>query len=156
VDEPYPTPSAPDPNQSEWLAAHRRQQRRRAIIAWGTAALVIVIVALGAIFGDDEENGGVEPISFGYAMTTAQYDELETGLDEREFVDRLRQTGKPEDLTPDPLVQLFPPHEDDLVCSYWEISDHEGLFARVCFDGDGDLVQKVERDIAEEPTGVTV
>ncbi|MGV1049615.1 MAG: hypothetical protein ACOYD4_13960 [Solirubrobacterales bacterium] len=134
----------------------RRQQRRRAIIAWVTAAAVVLLIALGAVFGDDESDEPAAPVSFGYAMTAAQYDELETGLDEAEFVERLRQTGKPENLTPDSLVQLFPPHEGDLACTYWEISDHEGLLARVCFDADGELAQKVERDIDEEPVGVTV
>jgi hypothetical protein len=147
--------SGPPPAESDFLRTHKRQQRRRAIIAWATAALVIVLIALGAIFGDEKEEQ-VEPISFGYAMTTAQYDGLENGLDETAFVERLQQTGKPEDLTPQGLVELFPPHEGDLVCSYWEISDDEGVLARVCFDGDGKLVQKVERGIAEEPTGVTV
>jgi hypothetical protein len=135
---------------------HGRQQRRRAIIAWATAALVVVLIALGAIFGDDESDETGTTISFGYAMTAAQYDGLETGLDEDEFVERLQQTGKPEELTPQPLVELFPPHEGDLVCSYWEISEDEELFARICFNSDGQLVQKVERDIGEESTGVTV
>lgn len=134
---------------------HRRQQRRRAIIAWGSVALVTVLVGLGAIFGDDERDESPATISFGYAMTAAQYDDLRNGLDEGEFLDRLQQTGKPENLTPDPLVELFPPHEEDLVCSYWEISDREALVARVCF-GDGELVQKVERNLHEESTSVTV
>ena len=135
---------------------HGRQQRRRAIIAWTTAGLVVVLIALGVIFGEDERDQPAGTISFGYTMTAAQYGDLATGLDESEFFDRLRQTGKPENLTPDRLVELFPPHEDDLVCSFWEISDHDGLLARVCFDGDGKLAQKVEHSIYEEPTGVTV
>jgi hypothetical protein len=139
----------------EQFQTHRRQQRRRAIIAWGTAAAVIALIALGAIFGGEKSDQGGESISFGFAMTATQYDQLQAGLDEDEFVERLQQTGKPESLAPDPLVELFPPHEGDLVCSYWEISDREGLLARVCFDGDGDLVQKVERNIHEEPTAVT-
>lgn len=139
----------------ESLQTYRRQQRRRAIVAWGTAALVVVVVALGAIFGDDERDEPNELISFGYAMTAAQYGGLEAGLEETEFIDRLKQTGKPENLTPDQLVALFPPHEEGLVCSYWEISDRSGLLARVCFDGDGELVQKIERSIFEEPSGVT-
>jgi hypothetical protein len=140
----------------EPLQSYRRQQRRRAIVAWGTAALVTVAIGLAAVFGDDENDEPADPISFGFAMTLAQYDELEPGLDEDEFVERLRQTGKPESLAPVPLIELFPPHEGDLVCSYWEISDHEDLYARVCFDGDGQLAQKVERDIHEESTGVSV
>jgi hypothetical protein len=134
---------------------YRRQQRRRAIIAWASVALVTVLVGLGAIFGDDERDEAPETISFGYAMTTTQYDDLQNGLDEDEFLERLGQTGKPESLTPDVLIELFPPHEGDLVCSYWEISDHPALFARICF-GDGELVQKVERDVHEESTSVTV
>jgi hypothetical protein len=134
---------------------YRRQQRRRAIIAWSTAVVAVALIALAAILAPDEEEGTIRFVSTGYAMTTAQYAELETGLAEGEFLDRLGQTGLAEAETSDRYVALFPPHEEDVTCSYWEISDRLGQVARVCFDDDGELVQKLERGVGEEPSGVS-
>jgi hypothetical protein len=136
---------------------HRRRQRRRAIIAWGTAAIVVVLAALGAIFGGEEEDGaGEHPDAFGYAMTAAQYDSLRRGLDESDFVDRLQQTGLPENLTNSRFVLLFPPHSDEVLCSFWEISDRPEYVARICFsDPGGKLVQKLQRSASEEGFGVS-
>ncbi|MDX6625471.1 MAG: hypothetical protein QOE56_460 [Solirubrobacterales bacterium] len=142
VDEPHRT--------------YRRQQRRRAIIAWTTAGLAVVLIVLGATFGGEEKRGTVAEIQpFGFSMTTAQYGDLQTGLEEAEFLNRLEQTGSPEDQTPEQVVALFPPHEGELICSYWQIVDRAGQLARVCFDGDGELAQKLERSAFEEPSGVT-
>lgn len=135
---------------------HRRQQRRRAIIAWATAAIVVGLIALAAILAPAEEEETIHFVSPGYAMTSAQYDELETGLDEGDFLDRLDQAGLAEAETSERYVALFPPHEEDVTCSYWQISDQAGKVARICFDEDGELVQKLERAIGEEPAGVTV
>ena len=75
-----------------------RRQRRRAIIAWTTAALVVVLVGLGAVFGDEDERERVVEVQpFGFSMSTTQYDDLEEGLEEGEFLNRLEQTGSPED-----------------------------------------------------------
>jgi hypothetical protein len=118
--------------------------------------LAVVLIVLGAVFGGEEERGRVVQIQpFGFSMTTAQYGDLETGLDEAAFLDRLEQTGSPEDQTPEQVVALFPAHEEDLTCSYWQISDAAGQLARVCFDGDGELAEKLERSAFEEPSGVT-
>jgi hypothetical protein len=135
----------------------RRQQRRRAIIAWATAGVVVALFAVGAIFGGDEEHGGPEhPYPFGYSMTAAQYAGLKPGLDETDFVNRLEQTGLPENLTKRRYVELFPPHSEDVLCSFWEISDRPERIARVCFsDPDARLVQKLERGASDEPIGVT-
>ena len=89
------------------------------------------------------------PNPFGYSMTTEQYGALRMGLDEQRFVNRLEQTGLPENLTKRRYVRLFPAHGDGIVCSYWEISDHADLLARVCFSSSrGRLVQKLERNAA--------
>lgn len=136
---------------------HRRRQRRRAIIAWSTAAIVVALIALGAIFGDEEGGGGDHPHAFGYAMTTEQYDSLRKGLDESDFVDRLQQTGLPEKLTKSRFVLLFPPHPDDVLCSFWEISDRPEYVARICFsDPEAKLVQKLQRSASGESFGVSV
>jgi hypothetical protein len=137
---------------------HRRQQRRRAIIAWGTAALVTALIALGAIFGGEEEDRGEDQHDvFGYAITTEQYDSLQKGLDESDLVDRLQQTGLPEDLTSPRVVLLFPPHPDDVLCSFWEISDRPEYVARICFsDPEAKLVQKLQRSASDQGFGVSV
>ncbi len=140
---------ATDPN------AYRRQQRRRAIIGWTTAAFAVALIVLGAVFGDNEHEDEFRFVSPGYAMSADQYAGLETGLDEGEFLDRLGQAGLTESETSERYVALFPPHEGDVTCSYWEISDRLGQVARICFDDDGELVQKLERGAGEEPTGVS-
>lgn len=129
---------------------YRRQQRRRAAIAWAVAALFLGLFALAAIVGGDEGRDGPErPNPFGYSMTTKQYVALRPGLEQQLFVNRLEQTGLPENLTKGRYVRLFPPHGDDVVCSYWEIADHPALLARVCFSSlEGRLVQKLERSAA--------
>jgi hypothetical protein len=135
----------------------RRQQRRRAIIAWGTVGIVIALIVLGALFGGEEGNGHREhPNHFGYSMTAAQYAGLRRGLDEQEFVDRLEQTGLPENLTAARYVELFPPHSEAVVCSFWEISDRTEVVARICFsDSAGRLVQKLERGASGAGFGVS-
>lgn len=133
----------------------RRQQRRRAIIAWVTAALAVALIVLGAILGGDESEESIRFVSPGYAMTSSQFADLENGLDEDDFLDRLGQTGLAESETNEAFVALFPPHEADVTCSFWEISDRLGQVARICFDEDGALVQKLERGAGEEPSGVS-
>jgi hypothetical protein len=138
-------------------ADFRRQQRRRAIIAWATGALAVALFTLGAIFGGEKKSSDGPPTPFGYSMTAAEYAALKPGLDEADLVNRLEQTGLPENLTKAQYVELFPPHAEELVCSYWEISDRPEQIARVCFSSsDATLVQKLERSAGEEPAGVSV
>jgi hypothetical protein len=138
-------------------ATIQRRQRRRAIIAWGSAAIVVVAIALGAIFGDEDREGAEEhPDAFGYAMTAEQYDSLHRGLSESDLVDQLQQTGLPENLTAGRYVLLFPPHSDDVLCSYWEISDRPDYVARICFSKpEAKLVQKLQRSASDEDFGVS-
>ena len=148
----------------EETTSYRRQQRRRAIIAWGSVAVVIALFAIGAAFGESDSGGSdggggaqEHPNPFGFSMTAAQYDSLQRGLDETSFLGQLQQTGIPEVHTEDRYVELFPPHDEGLDCSYWEISDEEGQVARICFSSPGgELVQKLERNVDEEELGVTV
>ena len=129
---------------------YRRQQRRRAVIAWVTAAIFIALFVAAVIAGGNEESGSHEhPNPFGYSMTAKQYAGLRPGLEQQLFVNRLEQTGLPENLTKDRYVHLFPPHGEDVVCSYWEIADHRGVLARICFSSSaGRLVQKLQRRAA--------
>jgi hypothetical protein len=133
-----------------------RRQRRRAVIAWGTAAIVVALFAIGALFGGEDEGGGEDQHgAFGYAMTADQYDALRPGLAESDFVDRLQQTGLPENLTNSRYVLLFPPHSEDVVCSFWEISDRPEYVARICFSDPGaKLVEKLQRSVPDEGFGV--
>lgn len=142
-------PPAPDPDR------HRRQQRLRAVIAWSTGVVAVGLIVLAAILAPAEEEDTIHFVSSGYKMTAAQYADLEDGLDEGEFLDRLGQTGLAEAETPLRLVALFPPHEAGVTCSFWVISDHLGRAARICFDDDGELVQKLERGLGEESSGVS-
>jgi hypothetical protein len=141
---------------AEQSTIQRRQQRRRAIIAWSTAAIVVALFAIGAVVGGDEEGGGDPHGAFGYSMTADQYDALHPGLAESDFVDRLQQTGLPETLTNRRYVLLFPPHSENLVCSFWEISDRPEYIARICFsDPEARLVQKLQRSVSDEGFGVS-
>ena len=91
----------------------------------------------------------MRPNPFGYSMTARQYGALRSGLGESTFVNRLEQSGLPENLTKLRFVRLFPPHGGNVVCSFWEISDRPQLIARVCFsNSQGRLVQKLERRVA--------
>jgi hypothetical protein len=152
VSEPTPEIEI-DPRQSgerRLTDRYRAQQRRRAVIAWSTAILFVALFVAGAIVGGGETQSTAEhPEPFGYTMTAKQYAALRSGLDETRFVDRLEQTGLPENLTKRRFVALFPPHGDGITCSYWDIAQHPELVARVCFSSSaGRLVQKLERSAA--------
>jgi hypothetical protein len=134
---------------------YRRQQRRRAVIGWVTAVAAVALIVLGAILGSGERRETFAILAPGYAMTSAQFEELEEGLGEEDFRDRLGQAGLSEDEVKGRYVALFPPHEAGVTCTYWKISDRLGRVARVCFDEDGKLVQKLERGPGEEPSGVS-
>lgn len=137
-------------------AAYRRRQRRRAIIAWSTAAVLIALFVLGAALGDSDEEGhdSPPPSPSAYAMTGAQFDQLRYGSDRAEVDRELGRPGLPEVLTKGQYVELFPPHTDEVACTYWEISDELEAVARICFDGDR-LVEKLQRDAGESELGVS-
>lgn len=130
---------------------YRRQQWRRAAIGWGSALVVITFIALSAVFGGDEQKP-TEPLDvpYGETMTSAEYEALDEGDSLDEVLGRLGKSGRPEGLTEDYVLVLFPPRSEDVVCSYWEFSDELEIFARLCFDrSDGDLVEKLDRNVHE-------
>lgn len=136
---------------------YRRRQRRRAIIAWSTAAAFVGLIVLAVIFGGREQRRLIPPPSpREYSMTTNQFDQLRYG-DGREAVDhQLQEPGLPEYLTKGQYVALFPPHADEVTCTFWEISDELEEVARICFDSGDRLIEKLRRDAAESEFGVSV
>jgi hypothetical protein len=141
-------------------ARHRRQQRRRALIGWLVGGLLLALFVLAAILGGDEEKHqpGPQPLHsagfFDYHMTSGQYAGLHTGEKESAVLIRLGKVGLPESETDIVFVQLFPPHDESVECSYWAIIDAFATVARLCFSSpEGVLLQKLERDLAGEFEG---
>jgi hypothetical protein len=139
-------------------AVYKRRQRRRAIVAWGTGVVSVGLLVLAVLLGSatEHESRTEHQNPFGYEMTSEQFDELDYGLSLGAFLDRLEMTGLPEDRTKGRYTQLFPPHTDEVRCSFWEISDELEAVARVCFDSGGRLVGKLQRDAGAESFGVDV
>lgn len=137
------SPSDPD--------RYRRQQRRRAWIAWIGALAVIALIAVGAIFGGNDDGGGegeLVRVPYGDEMSSAEYEAIEEGESQAQVLTDLNKTGRPESLTEDYVLVLFPPATDSVECTYWEFTDEPQIFARLCFSSeDRELVQKLEHDV---------
>src|SRR6185312_12560430 len=120
-------------------ARHRRQLRRRALIGWLGGGAVLALFVLAVVLGGDEERDATTAIPahsaglFDYHMSSAQFEDLHTGETEREVLAALGKIGLPESETKIVFIQLFPPHGEAIVCSYWEISDVAYEIARLCF-----------------------
>lgn len=130
---------------------YRRRQRRRAVIGWvgglGAVALIVIAALLG---GEDQQPQQSFAVPYGETMTSTEYEEIGEGEGEAEVLERLGKSGRPERLTEDIVLFLFPPHADDVSCSYWQFDDEPQIFARLCFDrSDGELVEKLARDVHE-------
>lgn len=136
-------------------ARHRRQLRRRALVGWLGGGAVFALFVLAVVLGGSEEQDAPAAIPvhsaglFDYHMTSAQFEGLRTGETEGDVLATLGKVGLPESETKIVFIQLFPPHGESLVCSYWEISDSSYKIARLCFSRpEGILRQKLERDLA--------
>jgi hypothetical protein len=134
---------------------HRRQQLRRALVGWiGGGALIALIVVAGIVGGD----GGEEPAEsipahsagfLDYHMTSVEFDRLRAGQSEQKVLESLGRVGLPESETKTVFIRLFPPHDEGLVCSYWQIADAAYTVARLCFSRDEAVLrQKLERDLS--------
>lgn len=129
---------------------YRRQQRRRAVVGWlvGLGAFGLVVLALAVGAADQQVQESLIAVPYGDTMTSAQYEAIAEGEDQTAVLDRLGATGRPEALTAEYVLVLFPRHGADVECSYWEFSDEPAIFARLCFDReDGDLVDKRDADV---------
>lgn len=140
----------------EETTTYKRQQRRRAIIAWGGGGLVVLFFVLSIVFGDRHRSEEAPPQNtFGFTMSSDEYDSLDTGIGEAEFAERVENAGLPEDHFPPSYLRLFPPPAEGVSCSFWQISDRIEEVARICFsEADGHLVQKLERGLEEEELSV--
>ncbi len=130
---------------------YRRRQRRRAAIGWiGGLGVVVLFVLAAVLGGEDQQRPGAFAVPYGETMTSAEYEAIGEGEGEAEVLERLGKSGRPEGLTEDYVLILFPPHADDATCSYWQFDDEPQIFARLCFDrADGELVEKLARDVHE-------
>lgn len=130
---------------------YRRQQRRRALIGAGGGLIVIALVVLSIVLSqNDHHQEQVRSFSvpYGETMTSAEYREIGKGEDEAEVLTRLDKTGRPESLTKNYVLVLFPAPAASASCTYWEFSDRPEIFARLCFDrSSGELVQKLMEDV---------
>ena len=134
---------------------HRRQQLRRALIGWIGGGAVLALFVLAIVLGSDDHRDEPEPTAahsaglFDYHMTAEEFGHLHNGMSEDEVLGELGKIGLPEAQTKLIFIELFPPHDESLVCSYWEISDEAATIARLCFSReDSALRQKLERDLS--------
>lgn len=133
---------------------HRRALRRRALIGWIGGGALFALLVLAAILGGAEKKQVVTVPAhsaglFDYHMSSQQFDDLHTGESQSEVLDQLGKVGLPEDETRIPFIRLFPPHDEGLICSYWQISDSFYTVARLCFSREeGVLRQKLERELS--------
>lgn len=142
------TPS-PDPE------AYRRRQRRRALIGWigGFLALGVFILVLVAA-GHAERERRMVRVPYGDIMTSHDFEEVHLGEEDVVVLERLAESGRPENKTKEYVLVLFPPVPEDAYCAYWEFSDEQDVFARLCFSKDnGEMVEKRRHSVLHPPLG---
>jgi hypothetical protein len=105
------------------------------------------LIVASALAGCGSSSSTASRNQFGDTITKQQYASLTLGQDEQTIVDRLQESGKPENLVADRFVRLFPRHHASAVsCSYWQIARDPTLLVRLCFSSPaGRLLQKLER-----------
>jgi hypothetical protein len=135
--------------------SYRRRQRRRALIGWiGGFLAVVAIFVLVALLGDDHHERRTVRVPYGDVTTSRDFDEVHLGEEDVVVLERLANTGRPENLTKEFVLVLFPPVPEDAYCNYWEFSDEPQIFARLCFSTvDGELVDKRKHSVLHPPVG---
>jgi hypothetical protein len=134
---------------------YRRRQRRRALIGWfgGSLAIVAFLVLVG-LASDEHHERRMIKVPYGDVMTAHDFDEVHLGEEDVVVLERLAGTGRPEELTKEYVLVLFPPVPEDAYCVYWEFSDEQQIFARLCFDkDDGEMIEKRKRNVLHPPVG---
>ena len=132
---------------------YRRRQRRRALIGWiGGFLAIIAFFVLAAVFGHDDHERRIVKVPYGDVMTSHDYQEVHLGEEDVVVLERLAATGRPEELTKKYVLVLFPPRPEGTYCVYWEFSDEQQIFARLCFDKeDGEMVEKRRHSVLHPP-----
>lgn len=134
---------------------YRRRQRRRALIGWigGFLAVVAFFVVI-AVSGHNDQERRIVKVPYGDVMTSHDFEEIHLGEEDVVVLERLAQTGRPEELTKKFVLVLFPPRPEDTYCVYWEFSDEPEIFARLCFStANGELVDKRRHNVLHPPLG---
>jgi hypothetical protein len=133
--------------------SYRRRQRRRALIGWvGGFALLAAFVALIAVGGRTEHHRRLIKVAPGDLMTSHDFEEVHLGEEDVVVLERLAQTGRPEEFTKEYVLDLFPSVPEGAYCVYWEFSDEPQIFARTCFDkDDGEMIEKSRHNVLHPP-----
>ncbi|MDX6654757.1 MAG: hypothetical protein QOH18_1467 [Solirubrobacterales bacterium] len=134
---------------------YRRRQRRRALIGWfgGFLAIVAFFVLLAVGDGDHQQRRIVK-VPYGDVMTSHDFEEVHLGEEDVVVLERLAESGRPENLTKEFVLVLFPPVPEGAYCVYWEFSDEQQIFARLCFSTDtGEMVDKRKHSVLHPPVG---
>jgi hypothetical protein len=134
---------------------YRRRQRRRALIGWiGGFLAVAVLVLLIALGSGGHHERRLLRLQYGDVMTSHDFEEVHLGEEDVVVLERLAETGRPEELTKDYVLVLFPPVPAESYCVYWEFSDEPEIFARLCFDKEsGEMVEKRKHSVLHPPVG---
>jgi len=132
---------------------YRRRQRRRALIGWiGGFLVAIAFVVLVAVGGDEHHERRIIRLPLGDVITSHDFEEVHLGEEDVVVLERLAQTGRPEEFTKPYVLVLFPPKPADSYCVYWEFSDEQEIFARLCFDKEsGKMVDKRKHNVLHPP-----
>ena len=134
---------------------YQSRQRRRALVGWigGVLAVAAFVVLVAGSGGDHHERRTIK-VPYGDVMTSHDFDEVHLGEEDVVVLERLAETGRPEDLTKEFVLVLFPPVPEGSYCAYWEFSDEPQIFARLCFaTDDGELVDKRKHSVLHPPLG---
>jgi hypothetical protein len=127
---------------------YRRGQRRRALVGWGGVLIVAAATVLAIAIGGGENERQHFKVPYGEVMTSRDYGEIATGEEDAVVLERLDETGRPENLTEPYVLVLFPEREEGVYCTYWEFSDEPQIFARLCFSkSSGELVLKEKNSV---------
>jgi hypothetical protein len=141
------------PTPTKDVEDYRRRQRRRALIGWiGGFVVLAAFVALIAVGADDHHERRIIKVPYGDVMTSHDFEEVHLGEEDIVVLERLAETGRPEELTKEYVLVLFPPKPEGSYCVYWEFSDEQEIFARLCFDKEsGEMVDKRKHNVLHPP-----
>jgi hypothetical protein len=110
--------------------------------------VVVLIAVLVAFSGGGAHHRREFKVPYGETMTAKDYTEIHLGEEDAVVLERLVESGRPERFTEPYVLDLFPPREEGVYCTYFEFSDKPRIFARLCFsESTGYLEQKLKHDV---------